>query len=693
MLKKIILCSILCLIVSNIKKSYSENFQDCIEIFPSIMNLEIFTTELGQVYGYVNIDEDGVNKKYIYYDSLLDSKQSAANPNRLKSYELLLLSKTIEMTDTRIKESFNSVQVIDETYKEIEGYIKTIDISKQLYDALSNITGADKAKKYAMKIEKNVTNTIEVYFLSNYGKKSNEYKFLFPIIKELISFTFKVFFASEAGQNLIYKKLNFRKPVQTAFSKALQKGLLYFELFYKSAYLANVNAANIMIYNENLKMSIELFISSFINEYIYDFDCNIEKMAKKYVSSFYTYNHSGNISFWDLWNNAWESYYGIIDPTIQEFFSLNKYRTQIFDAARRTLDLIEKYGNGGNFRMFGYSIIENNYSKNKYQMVKTYEFKNYTNAFFILSNDLDKIDYVIRIEPSNQPRISIKTKLYRNKKVTFSDKSESIKDIIKLNINIDIDYYTYFIRWDGKKETQSKTINICLPVSPIFPDIKGNEWFAKYVAHLYKKEIIQGHQNFNPNNNITGGEFLKMFTFVAYSEGALYKIHSFNDDSIPFSKYALFIIDDIKSKGLDINRGVDSTILFQYNRDDFLNSNITRKEVAAFLYYFYCFNKYYSSDSEIEMCGEIDENGWDKCSNILKEVLLVEGNMGSFRPEGYVTRAEAAKLLYKIDSGPKIFPKVEISPVNYDDLNLINHFKILPDQIYSPSILIDLTSE
>jgi hypothetical protein len=640
-----------------------------ITIFPAINEYKEskekeLRADFGKCLGIVDIE----GKEYVYYDSRLD-KIDEINLNRLRPFELLLYSKTVSKMNTKMEAINQKIKINDKVYKKIKGWIAAANYTK----ALASFLIAIETKAFAQAVFDFITIVlpgIEKKWNDEWGNEPNFMnQIVYPVFKE--QFTLVV------NMSLVgFKNLNKDLLIKNFLPTCLKNlGVIFaaIDLVIKTEELTTVTYANWTLRKYLEESSFEIFAFDFINEYVFVHRCNIVKMAKKY--------NVKNENFWSLWLKVWNKKNSYLN-----YFFFNE--NDLAKIARDTLNIIEKYGDGGMYRSFGNSYFYEYFSEKSSKVTKDYKFEKQQNMInYFFPNNYKSVTETKVIEiPVNathdtihpttiivpvinnkkEPLIEInkKTLSYENQIVHFSDGSTESRDVIKISAKITITF-----EFNNSKDIQQRTISemyIPAPTHP-FPDVDCNEWYAKYVANLYNKKIIVGDTvgNFNPHNSITAGEFLKIFTKSAYSEESLLNIDIFNKDSVNFSKYPLFIVNDIEEKGLMVFKNTENMNLFKTlfgiesedSLKNFLLSEILRNQVAQFIYYFYSY--YYSPLYEkIEIdCGTINDYGWDNCSSMLKSIKLMEGNSGYFIPDDLITRAEMAKVVYNFGKISNIKPK------------------------------------
>ncbi len=162
-------------------------------------------------------------------------------------------------------------------------------------------------------------------------------------------------------------------------------------------------------------------------------------------------------------------------------------------------------------------------------------------------------------------------------------------------------------------------------------------WANEAITALYDKNIINGRteERFYPDDSITREEFVKMAVTACGFE--LIKTDSFFVDVAEdawFKDYA----NTALVKGL-IN-GIGENLFGS-------GGNITRQDIAVILYNA---SKMPSGEAQITFTDEnlIADYSKEAIKALASNKIINGRNDGSFDPQGYATRAEAAKMLYGV---------------------------------------------
>ncbi|MEG2381739.1 MAG: S-layer homology domain-containing protein, partial [Oscillospiraceae bacterium] len=179
------------------------------------------------------------------------------------------------------------------------------------------------------------------------------------------------------------------------------------------------------------------------------------------------------------------------------------------------------------------------------------------------------------------------------------------------------------------------------PKDDIFSDLGDAEWAKIYIEALAKNQIVSGDEDgkFNPNNQITREEFVKMLV------GSM-DIEPINSASLPFDDvktddWAYAYIAAAYEKGL-IN-GVDEN---NFGMGNF----ISRQDIAVIL------NRAIKDinpnkvveDTTFSDDNNAEEYAKESIKNIVGYGIMGGYPDGTFMPKNTITRAETAKVLSKI---------------------------------------------
>lgn len=176
-----------------------------------------------------------------------------------------------------------------------------------------------------------------------------------------------------------------------------------------------------------------------------------------------------------------------------------------------------------------------------------------------------------------------------------------------------------------------------------FTDLENYKWAYTAIEHLYNNNICAGKDEttFAPQDNILREEAVKLIiNAFAIEQSADVKI---NFADVPENAwYAEFVKAAVGSK---IAEGISET-------EFGTGSNITRQDLAVMLY-----RALKTSGKEIDII--IDNkavlNDLDEVSEYAVEAVdyfieigAITGSDGKFRPKDYITRAEAAQMIYSV---------------------------------------------
>ena len=176
-----------------------------------------------------------------------------------------------------------------------------------------------------------------------------------------------------------------------------------------------------------------------------------------------------------------------------------------------------------------------------------------------------------------------------------------------------------------------------LPQNP-FNDIK-NHWAFENILLVNEKGWMTGNPNksFLPNNNLTRAECAEMIMKISnLPEISNWIDYSFSDT---LQSWANKSISHARYYGFLTGRD---------NNKYYPNENIRREEFAAIVDR--TFNLATSVDFNKDVFNDVDKNRWSYNSiMILSENNIITGyGNGLFKPESFITRAEAAVILSKL---------------------------------------------
>lgn len=175
----------------------------------------------------------------------------------------------------------------------------------------------------------------------------------------------------------------------------------------------------------------------------------------------------------------------------------------------------------------------------------------------------------------------------------------------------------------------------------LFDDIDGFEWAETAITALYEKGIISGREpkRFCPESEITREEFVKLLVLMFKIKETDERENTFAD-CIEGEWYYPYIRTAYST---GIVNGISDT-------EFGVGMNITRQDAAVMIKN--CMEKY-----EVQSYGAAEFSDIDEVSDYAKDAVRSMREYGiitgygdnSFRPANYITRAEAAKLIYETD--------------------------------------------
>lgn len=175
-----------------------------------------------------------------------------------------------------------------------------------------------------------------------------------------------------------------------------------------------------------------------------------------------------------------------------------------------------------------------------------------------------------------------------------------------------------------------------------FSDIKDNHWAYSYVENLNSTGIISGYPDgtFKPENTVTREEFIKM---VISAAGLYDSAAECSFDDVASNAWYYRYVASAKSVGAI--SGITETA-FGSGR------NITRQDVAVIVARL--LDRFKESNSSAKTgvvtsyADDVNVSDYAKASvNILTNLGIIDGfEDNSFNPLAYLTRAQAAKIIY-----------------------------------------------
>lgn len=171
----------------------------------------------------------------------------------------------------------------------------------------------------------------------------------------------------------------------------------------------------------------------------------------------------------------------------------------------------------------------------------------------------------------------------------------------------------------------------------VFADMKGYDWAKEAIEYLYKKNIINGtgENEFSPDGYLTREQAAKIIC-NAFSIKETAQKTEFKDVILGawYEKY----VAAVQSSGIMLGTG---------DSEFGVGMNITRQDLAVILY------RAMGVTDEARECsftdsGDIDGYAKEAVAYLSGKGIINGYEDGRFLPHKYVTRAEAAKLIYGI---------------------------------------------
>lgn len=171
----------------------------------------------------------------------------------------------------------------------------------------------------------------------------------------------------------------------------------------------------------------------------------------------------------------------------------------------------------------------------------------------------------------------------------------------------------------------------------VFADMKGYDWAKEAIEYLYKKNIINGtgENEFSPDGYLTREQAAKIIC-NAFSIKETAQKTEFKDvvSGAWYEKY----VAAVQSSGIMLGTG---------DSEFGVGMNITRQDLAVILY------RAMGVTDEARECsftdsGDIDGYAKEAVAYLSGKGIINGYEDGRFLPHKYVTRAEAAKLIYGI---------------------------------------------
>lgn len=172
----------------------------------------------------------------------------------------------------------------------------------------------------------------------------------------------------------------------------------------------------------------------------------------------------------------------------------------------------------------------------------------------------------------------------------------------------------------------------------IFFDLNEAKWAKEAVEYLYKRNIVNGRGNgFEPNANVTRGEFLKMVLLLNEVKIEIPTGEVFDD--VPKNEW--FAPYVYTAKILDIAKGDDKG---RFNP----NGNISRQDMAVLVCRVLGLKSVDVNEDIFADGTNISRYALDSVNALYEKGLIKGKGDNRFAPLDTATRAEAAQMLYNI---------------------------------------------
>lgn len=186
------------------------------------------------------------------------------------------------------------------------------------------------------------------------------------------------------------------------------------------------------------------------------------------------------------------------------------------------------------------------------------------------------------------------------------------------------------------------TFDSIVTAKTVFADVASDFWAYSYIKTLKEKNIVSGdeHGNFNPQNNVSRQEFVKMLISALDISLDSDTQMTFTDISAADWSYKYIR----KAVELDIVSGVSDTTFDK-------TSNITREDMAVM-----CARALKAANEEVPEKASADFTDTNTISPYalssvaaIQEMGIINGyEDGSFGPKNNATRSEAARIIYEL---------------------------------------------
>jgi len=636
-------------------------------VFPSLGNMG----KIGNTDGFTTID--GI---------LLYDNKNIKIIKRLKSNFLLLnkITKISLKNNVLTKEELDD---IERFHKEFDNLINKIDITQKIVELINNANFIDAKglaySIYDLVIKPNLQKT--QFYKNNSGK--------FEIFENTIKLSLEYVIEKNKyiNSSLIMGQINDKvlKNILVKFADVTGKVFAYWTGVVNTLKLSNNLAALKEVGKVQKQQIYDLSITSFLYDYILKYNSNLNKMYLKFVINdpkkmFYKNCKEDNFNFWTVWF----AYNNKINNNDEWFSNLKFSKLNIrekFNAALKTWLLMAEYDS--HFLQDAQFVIKKEVSLIDNKKIITtkqnlYSKNNKFDKLYLMPSIVDNFDNLEKgCMENNLSEIIYFKGGYNdgfNEEKKQVDNSNKILKVVKID-NLQIVYKTV----TNKGKNREVDISFApFYIKSFLTDIPKNYWAMRQIGNLYNKSIMTGFPDgtFRPENNVTIGEFLAVFTGAMYGKNEQNIASRYNKYKFP-KNYAAYL-HEVKHLNIDYNSSKNK-----------LNSPATRGYVAKVIAL--TLNPNLENNQTIyNNRKELLYGDWDKYSLFIHDKGIVSGKLNecnyySYSPEDKITRDELAVYidnLIKVNKGIKLK-----SNINKNYPYPIKKFKYVLDGVYSTKYL------
>ena len=578
---------------------------------------------------------------------------SSIYQSKLLSTSALLLRKVTEELSISSQLSQEELDRIDNVFNDVNKMIEKLDIGKKIGTYFLGVHTFDRKVLFNF-IWSFISKGLKEHFGDNLKEGTLE-RFVIDSVEQAVLVSIDIILIKKEVETAYLQKY-FPK----LFSKAFGRILGIYDGALSASRLINAVTGSVQVAKnqmENAKNTLPLL---FLIDYAMKFESDINLMALDIYNKTEKYPES----FWGVW------YHYMKDNLIYSDISDKLGNPDLYEAAQKSIQFIEKYGNGGMFngQLTQHIDIDDkevikSYSGVGLKVNKLYYMPKISSidmgfdlgsGYFRGDYKEEDLNFILYFDvPSFQELEDITdvNKNYFYKKVNdnrleylYAREAKNARFRLKVSSGIGGTYKAL------KNETREIIVdNFFVP--GFLDDMSTKNWAMPYIAKLFNAGIISGYDDgtFRPKTNVSVGQFLLMSTKALLYKKYKNKIDTSKEiNNITFTNYAEFL----HSLGIDI----DYSSIKNYSSGS-MDKDASRGYIAKVLTSMFTYREGGINYKKLD-------GDWDSYSDFLSKECISSGKddlsrpgYKKFAPNDAITRDEVAVMISKamdVSDGTKL---------------------------------------